>query len=46
MNEAGVSQEKAGFATWPDDWTLKFSPPISDEVRKRYSQIWTEVKAA
>ena len=46
MNEAGVSQEKAEFATWPDDWKLKFSPPISDEVRNRYSQIWTEVKAA
>lgn len=46
MKKAGVSQEKIDFVTWPDDWNIKFSPPVSDEVRNRYSQIWTEVKAA
>ncbi|QLG63384.1 ABC transporter substrate-binding protein [Halorarum salinum] len=41
-----LSEEDAEFTNWPDDWNLVFSETLSDEVRSRYDEIWTAVKAA
>ena len=41
-----LSEEDAEFTNWPDEWDLVFSETLSDEVRSRYDEIWTAVKAA
>ena len=41
-----LSQRDKEFTRWPDDWKLIFSATLSDEVRSKYDEIWTAVKAA
>ena len=41
-----LSKEDAEFTNWPDEWKLVFSATLSDEVRSKYDEIWTAVKAA
>ena len=41
-----LSEEDREFTNWPDDWNLVFSETLSEEVRSRYDEIWTAVKAA
>lgn len=41
-----LSEEDREFTNWPDDWNLVFSETLSDDVRSRYDEIWTAVKAA
>jgi spermidine/putrescine transport system substrate-binding protein len=41
-----LSEQDREFTTWPDDWNLVFSETLSDDVRSRYDEIWTAVKAA
>ncbi|PSQ13116.1 spermidine/putrescine ABC transporter substrate-binding protein [Halobacteriales archaeon QS_5_70_15] len=48
LEKEGVSQEKRDFVNWQQKGgeRLDFLAPLDDEVRERYSEIWTEVKAA
>jgi spermidine/putrescine transport system substrate-binding protein len=48
LESEGISQEKRDFVNWQQKGgeRLDFLAPLDDEVRERYSQIWTEVKAA
>ena len=41
-----LSQEDKEFTNWPSDWNLVFSETLSEEVRSKYDEIWTAVKAA
>ena len=41
-----LSEEDREFTTWPSEWNLVFSETLSDDVRSRYDEIWTAVKAA
>ncbi|WP_158237352.1 ABC transporter substrate-binding protein [Halegenticoccus soli] len=41
-----LSEEDRTFTEWPDSWNLVFSATLSDEVRSKYDEIWTAVKAA
>ena len=48
LESEGISQEKRDFVNWQAKGgdALDFLAPLDDDVRERYSQIWTEVKAA
>lgn len=41
-----LSRQNRKFIQWPDSWKLIFQETLSEEVRNRYSEIWTAVKAA
>ncbi|MEF8894476.1 ABC transporter substrate-binding protein [Halodesulfurarchaeum sp.] len=41
-----LSDRDAEFTKWPDSWNLQFQETLTDDVRGRYDEIWTEVKAA
>ena len=41
-----LSEQDKEFTTWPDSWNLRFSETLSDDVRSKYDEIWTAVKAA
>ncbi|MFB9808814.1 PotD/PotF family extracellular solute-binding protein [Haladaptatus pallidirubidus] len=41
-----LSQEQREFTNWPDSWKLVFQKQLSQEVRDKYSEIWTAVKSA
>jgi spermidine/putrescine transport system substrate-binding protein len=44
--QSELSEEDREFTTWPSDWNLVFSETLSDDVRSKYDEIWTAVKAA
>ncbi|MFB6300765.1 MAG: PotD/PotF family extracellular solute-binding protein [Halobacteriales archaeon] len=48
LKDAGVSQKKRQFVNWQEKGgnRLDFLAPLPDDVREKYDQIWTEVKAA
>ncbi|MFB6220916.1 MAG: PotD/PotF family extracellular solute-binding protein [Halolamina sp.] len=48
MADAGVSQEKQEFVSWSDEEQdrLIFWEPLDEDVREKYSDIWTKVKSA
>ena len=43
-----LSQEKLEFLSWPQKMSdnAMFIQPLSDELRKKFDEIWTKVKAA
>lgn len=43
-----LSQEKLDFLSWPETMSdkVEFIQPLSDELRQKYNDIWTNVKAA
>ncbi len=41
-----LSERDLKFTTWSDDWNLVFQETLSDDVRSKYDEIWTAVKAA
>lgn len=48
LQNADVSEEKRQFVNWQEKGgeRLDFLAPLPDDVREKYDQIWTEVKAA
>lgn len=44
--EHGVPEEEVEFMKFPSDENIEFEKPLPEDVRKRYDQIWTEVRAA
>jgi len=48
LQERGVGSERAEFVDWQARGgdRLDFLGPLDDDVRERYSELWTEVKAA
>lgn len=48
LESGKVTKEQLEFYQWPQEWEdrLKFGKPVSEEVRNKYSEIWTQVKAA
>jgi spermidine/putrescine transport system substrate-binding protein len=41
-----LSEQDKEFTNWPSDWNLRFQETLSDDVRSKYDEIWTAVKAA
>ncbi|WP_411964481.1 ABC transporter substrate-binding protein [Haloferax sp. YSMS24] len=48
LESGEMTEEQLEFYQWPQEWKdrLIFGEPVEEEVRKKYDEIWTAVKAS